>query len=65
MFGMVEPTIIVMENDSTVAVCAEIVNVPSGGVECDIILPLTFTDGIDAGMCVFVIPASCDFHKYL
>ena len=55
----------VMENGSTVAVCAEILNVPSGGVECDIILPLIFVDGIDAGTYVFVIPASYYFRKYL
>ena len=46
---MVESSLRVMENCTTMLVCAEIVNVPSGGVECNITLPLIFEDAENAG----------------
>ena len=53
MFQMVESGSRVMENVTTISVCVEIVNVPSGGVECNITLPLIFVDSENAGMCMY------------
>jgi len=48
---MDEDTYTVGEGDGSVEVCVEIGNVPSGALECELVVNLTISSGTKTGMC--------------
>ena len=48
------------EGDGSVTVCAEISDIPTGGLECDVVISLVASPGLKSGECtVLVVTSSC------
>ena len=48
------------EGDGSVTVCAEISDIPTGGLECDVVVSLVASPGLKSGECtVLVVTTSC------
>ena len=45
-----DTAIMVSEDDGSVLVCAEIIDLPAGGLECDVVVGFAFSPGLKAGM---------------
>ena len=61
---MDEDTYTVGEGDGSVEVCVEISNVPSGALECELVVNLTISSGTKTGKCVLLEHENRDLLFY-